>query len=71
MKYKKIDYFKIGDNLKVERLKKNLSRESLGNKCNLSGATICNIEINAENALFRNVVAIAKALDIRIEDILY
>ena len=70
-KTKVTDFKKLGENIRLERLKQKLSRETLGGMADISGATVANIENNAEKALFKNIVAIAKVLNVNLEDILY
>jgi len=70
-KLKVTDFKKVGEGIRLERLKQKLSRESLGAKIGISGATIANIENNSEKALYKNIVAIVEALNINLEDISY
>ena len=71
LKYRSIDFKTVGKNIKQERLMQSLSRETLGGMANISGATIGNIETDAEKVLFKNIVAIAKALDVSLVELLY
>lgn len=72
MPFKKIDFIVLGSNVKTERLKHdNLSRGKLAAKCELSEATILSIETRAETSLLRNVVTVAKALNVPFEKLLY
>lgn len=70
-KSKVTDFKKLGENIRLERLKQKLSRETLGGMADVSGATVANIENNAEKALFKNIVSIAKVLNVNLEDISY
>ena len=70
-KSKVTDFKKVGEGIRIARMTQMLSRESLGAKIGISGATIANIENNAEKALYKNIIAIVEALGINLEDISY
>ena len=70
-KYEEINCLRLSRKIKVERITQNLSRDKLGDMSGMSGATIANIETDAEKALFKNIIAIAKALDVSLAELLF
>jgi len=68
--FKEIDCIKLGEKIRMQRASKKMSRETLGELAKVSGATIANIEADAEKALFKNIIAIAKALNVSVKELL-
>jgi len=61
----------IGDNIKRLRKKKELSQDNLARKAGIPYATLIKIESNiVKKPSVQNVAKIAKALDVKIEDLL-
>ena len=67
----KTDFKKVGEGIRLERLKQRMSQKTLGDMVGLSSATIANTESNAEKALYKNIIAITEALGIKLGDISY
>ena len=68
--FEEIDCIKLGEKIRIQRATKNISREKLGELAKVSSATIANIEADAEKALFKNIIAIAKALNVSVKELL-
>ncbi|MDD5116375.1 MAG: helix-turn-helix transcriptional regulator [Candidatus Omnitrophica bacterium] len=61
----------IGDNIKRLRKKKGLSQDNLARKADMPYATLIKIESNVvKKPSVQNVVKIAEALEVKIEDLL-
>lgn len=59
---------KLGQKIRYERLKRNLSQEDLVELVGISKQTIGAIENGASNVMFTNLYKIAKALDMDLGD---
>lgn len=68
--FQEIDCVKLGEKIRIQRVTQSLSREKLGELAGISGATIANIESSAEKALLKNIIAIAKALNVSVKELL-
>ena len=61
----------IGDNIRRLRKKKNLSQDNLARKADIPYTTLTKIESKVvKNPSILNMAKIAKALDVKIEDLL-
>ena len=67
----KTDFKKVGEGIRLERLKQRMSQKTLGDMVGLSSATIANTESNAGKALYKNIITITEALGIKLGDISY
>lgn len=61
---------RFGDRLKSLRAASDLSQEAFADKCELDRTYISGIERGRRNVGLRNLEAIAKALDLSLEDML-
>ena len=61
---------KFGKNVKIERIKQELTQEKLAEKMNVSQNYIANIERGKENMSLGKVLELAKVLDVEIEELL-
>lgn len=59
---------KLGHKIKYERKKRNLSQEDLAEMTGLNGRTISSLERGVANITFKNLYAIAKALNLNLGD---
>ncbi|MHB8053662.1 MAG: helix-turn-helix domain-containing protein [Candidatus Aminicenantales bacterium] len=59
----------LGENIKRHRLFRGLSQEQLAEKADLSTQVISKIERGVENVAIDNLIAIAKALDFTLEEL--
>lgn len=57
-------------NMKLARIKKDLSQKDLGNMLGISSATINRIEIGKQDVTLSRLKTIAKALDVDVIDLL-
>lgn len=62
-----IDYKKVGLKIKEARLKKNLSQESLAEKCNLSSAYISYVEQGKKKLSLKSIISIANNLGVTVD----
>ena len=60
----------FGKNVKIERIKKDLTQEKLAEKMNVSQNYIANIECGKANMSLAKVLELSKFLDIPIENLL-
>ena len=60
----------LGLNIKFARIKKNISQEKLAELVNTSRTTISMIETARQNPTILKVIDIAKALNVRIDEII-
>lgn len=65
-----IDYKSIGRQVKRHRMDKRMSQEELGEKAELTGQHISNIERGAKGISLERVILIANALDVSADDLL-
>ena len=65
-----IDAISIGEKIKEERRKKEITLEEMAEKLNTSVTFICRIERGASYMNLQRVIQICKILDISIEDLL-
>lgn len=65
-----VDYKSIGDRVKRYRMDKRMSQEDLGEKVELTGQHISNIERGYKGISLEKVVDIANVLDVSADDIL-
>lgn len=61
---------KFGKNVKIERIKKDLTQEKLAEKMNVSQNYIANIERGKENMSLGKILELAKHLNVHIEHLL-
>ena len=61
---------KFGKNVKIERIKKDLTQEQLAEIMNVSQNYIANIECGKANMSLAKVLELAKYLDVEIEKLL-
>lgn len=61
---------KFGKNVKIERIKKDLTQEKLAEKMNVSQNYIANIERGKENMSLAKVLELSTFLDVNIEKLL-
>ena len=61
---------KFGKNVKIERIKKDLTQEKLAEIMNISQNYIANIERGKQNMSLGKVLELANKLDIKIEKLL-
>lgn len=59
----------LGLNIKIARIKKNISQEELAEMINTSRTTISMIETGRQNSTILKIVDISKVLDVSIEDL--
>lgn len=60
----------LGSNIRAERSRKNLSQEQLAELVDMSSRSIGKIESGQQNISALNLIAIAKALDVDINDLI-
>ena len=65
-----LDYKSIGKRVRFYRKQKGFTQEQLGLNINTSGAYISNIERAVKKPSLENLVAMAEALDITVDDII-
>ena len=61
---------KFGKNVKIERIKKDLTQEMLGEKLDVSQKHIASIECGKENMSLGKILVLAQALETDIENLL-
>jgi len=72
MNYKKIDIRNVGNKIKLYRIEyAELTQEQLARKCKLTSKSISDIECNKCIPTLMNIDKICKALNIRVENIIY
>lgn len=59
---------KLGQKIRFERMKRNISQEELAEMVDLSATSISAIETGVSNLKFTNLYSIAKALDLDLGD---
>lgn len=59
---------KLGQKIRYERIKKNLSQDELAELVGLSKQSISALETGVSNLKFTNLYSIAKALDLNLGD---
>lgn len=62
-----INYKKVGLKIREVRLKKNLSQESLAEKCNLSSAYISYVEQGKKKLSLKSIISIANNLGVTVD----
>ena len=65
-----IELIKLGQKIKFERIKKDLSQEQLAEMCDISVHGISNIETGKTNIKYTNLQKLAKAFDMRVCELL-
>lgn len=65
-----IDLIKLGQKIKFERIKRNLSQEQLAELSNLSVHGLSNIETGKTDVRYTNLLQIAKAFEMRLCELL-
>ncbi len=65
-----IDLVKLGQKIKFERIKRNLSQEKLAELANLSVHGLSNIETGKTDIRYTNLLQISKAFELRLCDLL-
>lgn len=65
-----IDLIKLGQKIKFERVKRNLSQEQLAELANMSVHGLSNIETGKTDIRYTNLLQISKAFDLRICELL-
>lgn len=61
---------KFGKNVKIERIKKDLTQEQVGDRLNVSQKHIANIERGQENMSLGKILVLSEALDVDINSLL-
>lgn len=67
---KNIELIKLGQKIKFERLKRNISQEILAEKANISIHGLSNIETGKTDVKYTNLLNIAKAFEVRLSELL-
>ena len=67
---KDIELIKLGQKIKFERLKRDLSQEGLAELANISVHGLSNIETGKTDVKYTNLLSIAKAFGIRLCELL-
>ena len=65
-----IDLLKLGQKIKFERIKRQLSQEQLAELSNLSVHGLSNIETGKTDVRYTNLLQIAKAFEIKLCELL-
>lgn len=65
-----IDLVKLGQKIKFERVKRNISQEQLAEYSNLSVHGVSNIETGKTDVRYTNLLQISKAFDMRLCELL-
>ncbi len=65
-----IDLIKLGQKIKFERVKRNLSQEKLAELASLSVHGLSNIETGKTDIRYTNLLQISKAFDMKICELL-
>lgn len=65
-----IELIKLGQKIKFERIKREMSQEQLAELSNISVHGISNIETGKADVKYTNLLKIAKAFDIRASELL-
>ena len=65
-----IELAKLGQKIKFERTKRNLSQEQLAELANISVHGLSNIETGKTDVRYTNLLQISKAFDIKINELL-
>ena len=65
-----IDFIKLGQKIKFERIKRNLSQEQLAELANLSVHGLSNIETGKTDIRYTNLLQISTAFNLRICELL-
>lgn len=60
---------KLGKNLRFIRLSKSIKQNEIAYRCNFDKSSYNNIEAGKRNITILNLLKIAKALDVKIEDL--
>lgn len=63
----KLDYKKLGKQIRAQRIKHNITQEALAEKCNLSVSHISHIETGNTKVSLQSLFAISKALDVSLD----
>lgn len=65
-----LELIKLGQKVKFERMKRNLSQEQLAELSNLSVHSLSNIETGKTDIRYTNLLQVAKAFDMKLCDFL-
>lgn len=65
-----IDLIKLGQKIKFERIKRNISQEQLAELSNLSIHGISNIETGKTDVRYTNLLQISRAFDLKLNELL-
>ena len=65
-----IDLFKLGQKIKFERIKRNLTQENLAELAGLSVHGLSNIETGKTDVRYTNLLQIANAFEIKLCELL-
>lgn len=65
-----IDLIKLGQKIKFERIKRNISQEKLAELANLSVHGLSNIETGKTDIRYTNLLQISKAFEVKLCELL-